>query len=181
MSLIESISSFVQGERKQYGEDLKYKFGDEICNIDDDGTPTIAYDYLYLDSGDKYSFLNPELNQNFSEEFPNESDYAIYFRKIKSFCKKTLNKSLYHSKKEEHIHIVNSNERLVDLLRKTAKTTFNHNNIPQFGQFALYTNVKDNRAPRVFFFIGNYAIVYILFYDPYHEITKMKEDINKRT
>ena len=33
-----------------------------------------------------------------------------------------------------------------------------------------YTNKETNKAPRVFGFIGNASIIYILCYDPFHKI-----------
>ncbi len=47
---------------------------------------------------------------------------------------------------------------------------FKAEQIPTFIEIILYTNKKSNRAPRVFGFIGNANVIYILFYDPFHKI-----------
>lgn len=50
---------------------------------------------------------------------------------------------------------------------------------PIIFHFGLYTQktemasrVKDIRSPRIYFMQGLYGVIYPLFFDPYHEITK---------
>lgn len=81
--LIEEINDFIKDE----GRDLKYKVSDKLQPINFDSTPSISYDYLLLEPGHPYSFLNSEINQLTSEEFPDLSDAQIYFEKIKKICK----------------------------------------------------------------------------------------------
>ena len=167
----ESISEFVNGERELNKPNLKYELGDRIYPIDLDVAPTISYDYLFLDPNHTHSFHNDELNEKTCEEIPDKSDYAIYFEKIKSFCKRPLGDSIDKVNYQEHIHVIPPNRKLKELLKLASKKSSIENiDLPQFGQFALYTNRGNSKAPRIFFFIGNYAIIYVLFYDPYHEI-----------
>ena len=163
----EQISDFIEDEER----DLKFILGDKLDSIQFEVTPTIAYDYLNIDVVEDYSFHHNELHSFSSEEYPNKSDYNIYFEKVKSFCSQSLNTSLNCSHHSEHLKLVNPNSRLLNVVKRI----FNVDRItdeamPQFGELGLYTNKNDNKAPRIFFFIGNVGIVYILFYDPFHSI-----------
>jgi hypothetical protein len=51
---------------------LNILLGDKILPICFDVTPTISYDYLFLENGSKYSFHNNELNKSSSEKYPNK-------------------------------------------------------------------------------------------------------------
>lgn len=42
--------------------------------------------------------------------------------------------------------------------------------IPQFIEIRLYSNKVIDKAPRIFGFIGNANIIYVLFYDPFHKV-----------
>lgn len=166
MSFIDNLEEFIAKENTNF----KYGAGDKITEIVLDTTPIIAYDYLFFEDNNEHSFHNEELNKNSSEEFPNKSDYAIYFEKIKSFCCRTLDESLNNLDYKEHTHIVNPNKRIGSILTKIFGKSLKHEDWPPIMQFCLYTNQKDDKAPRIFCAIGNFAIVYILFYDPYHKI-----------
>ncbi|MDR1553999.1 MAG: hypothetical protein LBS69_11155 [Prevotellaceae bacterium] len=167
MTLLDSLEDFVAKE----GSTLKYRFGDKNIQIDFDATPTISYDYLFIADNSEYSFHNEELNKKSSEEYPNKSDYAIYFEKIKSFCCRTLNESLHNSNHKEHIHTIKPNNKLKKIFTQIfCNKLLKDEDLPPFMQFSLYTNQNDDKAPRIFCAIGNYAVIYILFYDPFHKI-----------
>tara|TARA_R110001632_G_scaffold232421_1_gene373163 strand:- start:3310 stop:3834 length:525 start_codon:yes stop_codon:yes gene_type:complete len=169
-NILDEISNLIEYEER----DLKFRLGDDFP-ITFTTTPSIAYDYLNINDDLDYSFHNPEFLKMESEEFPNKSDYNIYFDKIKNLCKKSLDESLNNSSHKEHLKTVNPNKNLVNVVKKIFKK--NHippEQLPQFGEFGLYTNKKSNRAPRVFFFIGNAGMIYILFYDPFHKIFPSK-------
>ncbi|MDR3226363.1 MAG: hypothetical protein LBT56_01660 [Prevotellaceae bacterium] len=170
MTLLDSLESFVAEE----GATLKYSVGDKDINVDWDATPTISYDYLFVEDNNENSFHNREFNKISSEEYPNNSDYAIYFRKIKSFCCRTLGESLNNTSHKEHIHLIKPNERLRKILTKIFCKSLRDEDLPPIMQFSLYTNQNDDKAPRIFCAIGNFAVVYILFYDPYHKICSSK-------
>jgi hypothetical protein len=159
----ESLESFINTDRKN----LKYTFGDKVSKIVFDTTPAIAYDYLFIEPAHEYSFLHEEFNKTNSEDYPGKSDYAIYFEKIKSLCRSTLDESL---NKKEHIHIVNPNKRIANILKEIFGKSGSYEDWPPIMQFALYTNKNDKKSPRIFCAIGNYAIIHILFYDPFHKI-----------
>ena len=52
---------------------------------------------------------------------------------------------------------------------------------PLIFHFALYTDEKvvanrnkNTRAPRIYFMLGKNGVIYILFFDPYHEINPIQ-------
>lgn len=168
-----NIQEIIREHIEEENLDLKYKIGDRLERIQFNMTPTIAYDYLLTDINNQYSFLHPDLNKCQCEDLPGKSDYAIYFEKISSFCKKTFNEILNQSDYKEHIHEVKMNQTVRDLLQQIFKRRITSTNLPNIWQFALYTNKKDNRAPRILFFIGNLEIIYILAFDQWHKTSLM--------
>lgn len=170
-----NFKEIIRDHFEEEHRDLKYKIGDRLEHLRFNLTPTIAYDYLLTDTNDPYSFLHPDLNKCQCEDLPGKSDYAIYFEKINSFCKKTFDEILNQSNFKEHIHKVNTNPTLRGLLQQIFKKRITSLNLPDIWQFALYTNKKDNRAPRILFFIGDYGVIYILAFDQWHETSLMRE------
>ena len=168
-----NIQEIIREHIEEENLDLKYKIGDRLERIQFNMTPIIAYDYLLTDINNQYSFLHPDLNKCQCEDLPGKSDYAIYFEKISSFCKKTFNEILNQSDYKEHIHEVKMNQTVRDLLQQIFKRRITSTNLPNIWQFALYTNKKDNRAPRILFFIGNLGIIYILAFDQWHKTSLM--------
>ena len=65
------------------------------------------------------------------------------------------------------------NQTVRNLLQQIFKRRITSTNLPNIWQFALYTNKKDNRAPRILFFIGNLGIIYILAFDQWHKTSLM--------
>lgn len=173
LNILDEIQNFIEDEER----DLKYRLGDNFT-LSFDTTPSIAYDYLNIDEVPEYSFHHPEFLKSESEEFPNKSDYNIYFHKIKNLCTRSLEDSLYNQPYTEHLKTINPNKNLLNVVKKIFKKEhIPAEQLPQFGEFGLYTNKGNNRAPRVFFFIGNLGMIYILFYDPFHKIFPMKEKV----
>jgi len=87
--------------------------------------------------------------------------------KIKEICKNNFedlndNKFLFKT--------ISPNKKLKDLADFIFDQRLQPEQIPQFVEIRLYTNKKGVKAPRVFGFIGNASILYILFYDPFHTI-----------
>ena len=168
MSLNSEINAAIKKEEAQltHQEDLLDKYDFET---------TISYQYLLLDAEHPFSFYNSDFNQVHSEEFPGKSDAMIYLSKVKILCKKSLYETMTDEDflRREHIHKVSVNPTLKKLRERIFKRRDTSNTQKDIWQFALYTNKNDNRAPRILFFVGNYGILYILAYDPKHEITLM--------
>ena len=174
-----NIQEIIREHSEEENFDLKYKIGDKLERIQFNMTPTIAYDYLLIDVNNKYSFLHPDLNKCQCEDLPEKSDYAIYFEKISSFCKRTFDEILNQSDYKEHIHEVKINPTVRDLLKQIFKKQITSIDLPTIWQFALYTNKKNERAPRILFFIGHWGIIYILAFDQWHQTSLMQDNIKK--
>lgn len=161
--LQKQIKDFTEFEER----DLKVKPGDKIYPIIEKSSLFISYDFL-LNDDSEYSFLNEEFYQKHSEFHNNRTDYQIYFEKVKNICCSEFNKI---SQDTLNFKIISLNKNLKDVIKNTYDVSrFTPEQIPPFIEIILYTNKKTNRAPRIFGFIGNANVVYILFYDPFHKI-----------
>lgn len=173
MDFFEQINDFIEFEEEEF--DLKFRLGQKVYKLNLDFTPTIAYDYLNIDDDLDYSFHHSEFHSFTCEKSPKKSDYNIYFDKIKALCTKTLDDSINNSHYTEHLKVINPNKKLLDIVKKIFGVSYiSHEQLPQFGELGLYTNKVGNKAPRIFFFIGNLGVIYILFYDPFHSIFPKK-------
>ena len=159
----EEIANLIEDQ----GRDLKFKLNDKLDEINFDCTPSISYDYLLTDSKNEYSFLNPEINELSSEEFPNLSDSQIYFQKIQEICKNN-----FGALTDECVFFktINPNRELKKVVDFIFSTKLQADQTPTFVEIKLYTNKVKQKSPRVFGFIGNASIIYVLFYDPFHKI-----------
>jgi hypothetical protein len=165
--MFENLQDEIKNLIEEEGRDLKFKISDKIFPLEFKCTPSISYDFLVLDSGDEFSFLNQEINSSSSEEFPNLSDCQIYFQKIKEICNtnfRDLNDTCCFFK------TINPNRKLKTIVDFIFSKKLQGDQIPTFIEIKLYTNTHGNKAPRVFGFIGNANIIYILFYDPFHKV-----------
>lgn len=111
--------------------------------------------------------MNPEINKLTSEEFPSLSDAQIYFKRIQEVCKSNFGNL---NDKLSFFQMVSPNKELKRVVDFIFSKNLQPEQIPPFIEIKLYTNKHTNKAPRVFGFIGNASIIYILFYDPFHEI-----------
>lgn len=160
MSFFETISGAIEDE----GRDFKIKIGERII-ISQEVSFSISYDYLLLE-GD-FSFNHSEFNNVTSEEFPNLSDAHIYFKRIKELCKHTF----FRLPENEVFQIIQQpNKTLRGIVERVFNKKLSAEQTPPLLEIRLYTNKNGNKAPRVFGFIGNWGIVYILCYDPFHQI-----------
>lgn len=123
----------------------------------------IRYDYIDLD----------KTEYNFKQHF-HHKDTQAYFERMKQISSKTINDILDGSDRELHFHRSVIQGNLKKAIQKVIPQAITSNLI--IYHFALYTD-KDNadrdadrRSPRIYFMLGNYGHIYILFFDPYHEL-----------
>lgn len=159
-----SFFEIINGAIEDGGRDFKIEIGERIV-ISQDVSFSISYDFLLLE-GD-FSFNHPEFNKVTSEEFPDLSDAHIYFKRIKELCKHT-----FAELPDDNVFqiIQQPNETLMKIVGRIFNKKLSAEQTPSFLEIRLYTNKNSNKAPRVFGFIGNFGIVYILCYDPFHQI-----------
>lgn len=126
----------------------------------------VSYDLVDLEKT-PYHF-----HQNFTLK-----DTQTYFSLMKRISGSTVN-DLLDSEKNLHFYRTDVRGNLKSLLHKISPQAVEAN--PLIFHFALYTDEgaiadrsKDIRAPRIYFMLGRNGIVYMLFFDPYHEINPM--------
>jgi hypothetical protein len=164
---LESMISLHINDYEELGRDKVYKAGDKfIKNVSSNFfKPTISYNYLNINIVAKYCFHQNDFT---------ESDYKIYFDKLKTIStiplpdlENTKDKTL-----DFKIYTGNVKAELLDCFKKVVgRTDLNDDQIPYFGRIGLYNGrKKGDKAPRIFFFVGHYATIHILLYDPYHLI-----------
>lgn len=160
-------------------DDVKVKYNFSDRKIADVGkhynkTPLFAYDFLDLDLTEYH----------FNQECLDNNDIRSYFRKLKELSQLSIDNMIDELSHKEHFHIYNiPNRRIKNLLLQVLnKKAMRDEEIPPVGQIGLYTGGEAaNRetgvkCPRIYFMIGPYAVLYILFYDPYHEINPGKSN-----
>lgn len=122
----------------------------------------ICYDYIRLE-GD-FGFLD-----NFSS-----LDANSYFSKMKAFSGNSFEGIINDFDYTYHFNRTYLNSRVKKELRKEFGDRINFDDLILY-HFALYTNdnadrKRDVKSPRVHFLLGRFGMIYILFYDPYHEL-----------
>lgn len=150
-----------------------YDFGDSIDNVtlgqSLNNLSTISYRYIDLDKTD-YHFRQKCFDNN---------DIVPYFEFMSMLSDNPFNSLINDKEPSWHLNPNNydRDKRFQELVNKALKipSKLPIERQPAFYHFALYTNQKASRtnkvkSPRIFFFIGNNAVIYPLFYDPYHEI-----------
>lgn len=105
------------------------------------------------------------------------ADTSSYFRIMKYFSGKSID-DLEEMKRELHLYHSTTFSRVLreQLQRLTPNKKIGY---PLIYLVGLYTDENgnanrstDTRSPRVFFMMGQYRIIHILFFDPFHEILK---------
>ena len=146
------------------------KFDKEL-SIDDvrlssDIPIVVRYDYVDLGKTE-YHF-----RQTFTHE-----DTKGYFEKMKTFAGKSINILLQESR-THHFYRSELKGNLLKAVRKVLPKSIDTNQI--IYHFGLYESKEwadretDTRCSRVYFMLGTYGHIYILFFDPYHELNPMR-------
>lgn len=154
-------------------DDNIYEFGDSIDNAalgkSLDNLSTISYRYIDFENTD-YHFRQ--------KCFDNE-DIIWYFDFMSMLSDNPFNELMNYKDPSWHLNpnYYDKDKRFQELVDKALKVTSKLpiEKQPPFYHFALYTKENANRetgvkSPRIYFFIGANAVIYPLFYDPYHEI-----------
>ena len=157
-------------------KDKEYEFGDEIDHTEHfqalNSLSTVSYRYIDLD----------KTPYNFQQHCFNNEDARSYFEFMSMLTSEPFN--ILYDERDNSWHLNPNNyekdhrfQILVDQalgLKKKLPVECQ----PSFFHFALYTNQNADRktevkSPRIYFFIGANAVIYPLFFDPYHEINPM--------
>lgn len=123
----------------------------------------VRYDYVDLGVTD-YHFHQPFTH----------ADTRGYFSRMKYFAGKSINKIISASNKDDHFHRSELKGNVLKAVKKILPKAIETNQI--IYHFGLYDTdewadrASDTRATRVYFMLGTYGHIYILFFDPYHEL-----------
>lgn len=130
---------------------------------------TVVYNQIDL-TGTKYNF-----NQTFEGKEAN-----LYFQRMKEFAGLSINDVIDNGDYTLHFHKSDIKGRLKDVFDTIDINIAKAN--PLIYHFALdpkskITNAnreQNIRNPRIYFMVGYYGMIHILFFDPYHELNPQK-------
>lgn len=127
----------------------------------------IVVSYALVDLG--------KTNYHFMQEFTHR-DTQEYFRMMKTISSSTIN-DLMDNPHKHHFYRTDIRGNLKNVLRQIDPDCIKTN--PLIYHFALYTEDQADRetgvrSPRIYFMLGLYGMIYILFFDPFHEINPLK-------
>lgn len=154
-----------------YFEDDDYSFGAKI----DGRELSEALDYPSLIS---YRYIQiEETDYHFAQSCFDNIDIIAYFKFMQRLSCVPFKVLCENKKREWHLNPSKYSGNLMNLVNEVLDITkpLRVECTPTFYHFALYTNEDSSRkrgikSPRIYFFIGDNATIYPLFYDPYHEI-----------
>jgi hypothetical protein len=141
-----------------------------------------------------YKYLQMNGDYGFGQNILDNKDAKAYFESMKILAEIPIGefRDLNNNKEEEwHMYPnpISKGQKLYDELAKVFGENLlkKHEVLPPFFHFALYQDkgvIADRankvRAPRIYFFIGDNAAIYPMFYDPYHELNPMNEEKKSR-
>lgn len=158
----------------------EYQFGDKIDDKKfSKSIRTISHiNYRYIDL--------EKTEYNFRQSCFDNKDVVEYFDFMSMLCDNSFDYLLNNKRPDWHLNPNDYHKeyRFKELVNKALNISEDlaQQNIPSFFHFALYTDStgKANRktgikSPRIYFFIGDNAVIYPLFYDPYHEINPLSQ------
>lgn len=141
---------------------------------------TISYEDIRLSKSlpllISYDLVDLTGQYGFQQEMT-PADTANYFRIMKYLSGKSID-DLEEMKRELHLyHSTTFSKTLREQLQRL--TPGKSIGYPLIYHVGLYTDESGNanrntgtRSPRVFFMMGQYGIIHILFFDPFHEILR---------
>ena len=132
--------------------------------------PSVCYKYLQMKG--TYGFCQSEWDNR---------DAVAYFESMNIMANMPIREFWNLDSEEWHFHstkVVRGQNLYKELLPIFGRDVLDAPElVPPFFHFALYQDkgVRGNRtsgvkSPRIYFFIGDNATIYPMFYDPYHEI-----------
>jgi hypothetical protein len=166
-NLVFNTSDLYEGYADESRNNINKQFSKD--DIRDNLNNPPVFSYYWIDLGKtKYHFHQ--------DEFDNE-DIKKYFSILNEFSQMTIG-NILESKYEYHVYESKLMGKLLEVYKQyTNKAHIDLYKVPPIYHFAFYTN-KDGHAnrdkriksPRIYFTIGSFGTIHILFYDPYHEI-----------
>lgn len=164
--------SFPTTNEVEEGFSFGQRLDNEAYNENLNHYPHVCYKYLQMDG-----------TYGFSQEEWDNDDVVSYFDSMQLLANMSI-QEFWNLDKGWHMNpnTISRGQNLYnELLPILGEKVLNTPELrPQFFHFALYDEpgVTADRslgikAPRIYFFIGDNATIYPMFYDPYHEINPM--------
>lgn len=124
-----------------------------------------------------YDLLDMEGKYAFSQVFTQEETYG-YFSQMRKYATVSMNEIIDAVDYTEHFHDSKIHGNLLQLLKeKTGKRIDDGVMIYHFAlqpeSKQLASRKKGTRNARVYFLVGKFGVVHMLFFDPYHEINPL--------
>lgn len=147
--------------------DLSLQVGDRT-SIVYEFSPNISYDLLTIREKDEMCFT--------SETFTKE-DFHIYLMKIREVTSTTMGDLIDGNTGVDFKIYDGSRKEFREIYFKVIGGRPSPEQVPSFGRIGLY-NSEDGteKAPRVFFVVGHYSTLHILFCDPEHKLYPAKKE-----
>lgn len=134
-----------------------------------------------------YKYLQMEGTYGFNQKEWDYKDAVAYFESMNILAQMPISDFQELDKQEWHMypnHICKGRNLHTELLKVFSEEILNKPELlPPFFHFALYQDkgvIADRRkkvkSPRIYFFIGDNAAIYPIFYDPYHELNPQGEE-----
>lgn len=145
-------------------DSLRYCLTPEDSNLSHSVHGVIKYDYIDLGTTD-YHFKQPF----------EQSEIQAYFERMNLLSTTTIDK-LSSRAAELHLHRSDIKGNLRKAVQKIYPEMLQSN--PIIYHISLHDNnhsdwgdrIKGTRCPRLYFMLGTNGHIYILFFDPYHEL-----------
>ncbi len=167
------------------GGDVDFEIDDELLNrIHQPASLStgISYQDSRLSMKQKmivsYDLLDLEGDYGFQQNFTQEEIHG-YFRQMNKYATISMNEIIESLDYTEHFHDSKIRGNLLRLLQEKAGRKIDDDVL--IYHFALEPESKvvasreqNSHNARVYFLVGKFGIVHILFFDPYHEINPMK-------
>lgn len=121
-----------------------------------------------------YDLIDLSTDYGFMQAFTQEEIHG-YFCQMKKYASKSMNEVIDTLDYTEHFNESKIKGKLLDILKEKSGKWIDNDVL--IYHFALETEKsvdtdrnKDQRNARVYFLVGKYGIIHILFFDPFHEI-----------
>lgn len=121
-----------------------------------------------------YDFLDLEGDYGFQQDFTQDEIHG-YFRQMNKYATVSMNEIIETFDYTEHFNDSKIRGNLLRLLKgKTGRKIDDDVLIYHFAlepdSKTVASRAKNTRNARVYFLVGKFGIVHILYFDPYHEI-----------
>lgn len=134
-----------------------------------------------------YKYLQMEGTYGFDQQEWDYKDAVAYFESMNILAKIPISDFQELDKDDWHMYSnpIHKGQNLYSELSKVFGEAVlkKPELIPPFFHFALYQDKgviadrsKKIKSPRIYFFIGDNAAIYPMFYDPYHELNPQEEE-----